>query len=1033
MKFFIRNIFFCAALMFSQNISAQFTSASSSSGGQYFFTNYTVDNGLSNNTVGCIVKDSEGYIWIGTEAGLNRFNGYDFTVYKSVAEDSTTISSNGIRNLLSDHDGNLWIGTAQGLCLYDRKKNSFRRMDICGNTETRLPMNECYDLFEDSRKNIWAGTGFGLLRYNPKEGCFQRAFVTLQLKSKNMVTSISEDSDGSLWMVNYHYVVHLNPSDSSFTEYENKFSASDKDRFQALKVFPDASDKNYLWIATWGNGLVHFHKKNGEFTSYKFQPGGSPNLDNIVFNIFRYSNSELWLCTNRGALRYDEVNRKFGSFVRDSINEKPLLNMQVQRIYRDDEGVIWIGTNGGICNIHPDKQNFLSQPLWPKPPVNSYYYDEAAEKFYAVRIYSNRVLVINDRRKNIVEEFSIPDADRLTAEPFSVVKDNSGLIWIGTTKGIYTFDESQKKFSLFEIESQLHIPDRSIYVRQILKDSDGNLWVSCYSRGLLMIEAGTKKIISYQHDEHDSTGFPLFAVTGIAEGNNKTLYACDDRCGVAVFSRSNKKIAHFNAKEKKYSMLNDAVDIAVDKSNRIWVTTRNNGLICIDENREATAYIKDDFGNIMDEQGSVVIDDSGKVWFAASNGIYSFDPSLKSFAHFTVQDGLPVRTIGEPLHRLRDGKIAYNYFRGIFYFDPSKVLGTTKPLQVHLTSLLVNGKNSSLSNFIDHVDTLALNHLENNLAFEFAANNFRNSEATLYSYMLEGNDKNWSAPSRTRTVNFSQLSPGNYWLRIRAGENSPEKKIFIQIIPAWWQTKWFRWFVIISVLAILFFGIRYYLSFRYRQRIAVLERQHEIENIRMRISRDIHDEIGSGLTKIKLMSRNLSKTKEESVMKETTAKISTASDELIQNLGEIVWTVNPANDTLENVFAFVRNYVSKLFDENPEIRLKLDFTSPEKIPHVSINPEVKRNLLLIIKEALTNIFKHAHPTEVSVEFRADNSKLELQVRDNGKGIQKEGENDFGNGLKNMRKRAESIHAEFTFESSPEKGTSISLNIPIRSA
>src|SRR6185436_4006561 len=325
---------------------------------------------------------------------------------------------------------------------------------------------------------------------------------------------------------------------------------------------------------------------------------------------------------------------------------------------------------------------------------------------------------------------------------------------------------------------------------------------------------------------------------------------------------------------------------------------------------------------------------------------------------------------------------------------------------------------------------IKLSHLENNLTFEFAATNFTDPASTLYSYMLEGADHNWTVQARTKVVNFSNLSPGNFWLRIKAGDKSPEKKIFIQIVPAWWQTTLFKWSLLLFIAVASVFVIRFFISIRYKEKIAQLERQREIEQVRTRISRDIHDEIGSGLTKIKLMSRNLSKAKEESVMKDTTSKISSASDELIKNLGEIVWTINPANDTLENIFAFVRNYVSKLFVENIEIKLNLDFPEPKKIPGgIVINPEIKRNLLLILKESLTNIFKHSQATEVIVSMNADKSKIKLNIRDNGKGVTSENQNNFGNGIINMRKRAESVNGMFSFESNGS-GTKIQLNIPL---
>jgi signal transduction histidine kinase len=391
---------------------------------------------------------------------------------------------------------------------------------------------------------------------------------------------------------------------------------------------------------------------------------------------------------------------------------------------------------------------------------------------------------------------------------------------------------------------------------------------------------------------------------------------------------------------------------------------------------------------------------------------------------------------------LSDGSISYGFSKGIYKFYPKQLIEGERPLKVHITSFNVNGKSALMSNYIDAIDTVSLKYYENNLTIGFAAVNFTNPLSTMYSYFLEGADEAWSAPSNIGVVNFSRLSPGDYKLRIRAGlsgfsSNAPEKALVIRIIPAWWQTTWFRWLVIISVITFMYFTLRFFLSLKYRQKIAKLEQQRAIENIRVGISRDIHDEIGSGLTKIKLMSRNLINARElNEDLLQTSMKISSESDELIQNLGEIVWTVNPSNDSLENIFAYLRNYLSKSFEDNPGITLNLDFTEPDSIPKdVLINPDIKRNLLLIVKESITNIFKHSGATEVSVLLHADESGnipgLKLNITDNGIGINGVKRNSTGNGINNIQKRAEAMNASVEVTTSSPGGTHIQIYIPFK--
>lgn len=1011
---------------------------------QYFFTNYTTENGLSNDNIRSIVKDNDGFLWVGTIAGLNRFNGYDFTVYKSLGSDTTTLPSNVINHLLSDRAGRLWISTFNGVCIYDKKNNRFIRVTIAFGDGRKTDLFENFFVFEDSKNNIWAGTnGFGLLKYDLKNNVFTElksavsdsGFATLT--SYKSVTSMIEDSDGTYWFMGHRQLMHYHPRENKVDIFESKLSGTGTKTFQPMKFFADPSDKNHLWLSTWGSGLVYFDKRNGACINYVFENSSSINLANIIFDLHHHDRNTLWLATNRGIAVFDTEKKNFSGFIRDSLNEKTIVNGEIYSAFEDDEGIVWFGASYGLSHINPAKQNFISHPLWVGAAVSKILVDDATGKIYGVRYYNERSLFIYDRKTNTTAVYSIPDADRLLAEPFSLFKDSRGLIWIGTTKGIYTFDEIKKQFKLLDIFTYLKIPDRSVYVSVIAEDRSGNIWFAYNGKGLMKYTYNGNVLKSFFHDSADQSSCPVVAINTITVDEHNTMYLADAYGGIAKFSVTENKFEHFSPAEKKFASLFGASNMVLNSAGQIWITTKNNGLICLDNHNEVTAFIRDDFGNLVDGQQSIVIDKTEKIWLTASNGLYRFNPFTKSFEEFTIQEGLPVRTITQPLHYLPDGSIVYHIDRRVYSFNPEDLSKKEKPLPVHFASLRVNGKTSSFSNVIDQLDTIRLSHTENNLTVEFAAINFTNPSSTVYSYFLEGNDRNWSVPGRTRVLNFSQLAPGDYRLKIRAGvndisESSPEKIIFIQIIPAWWQTTWFKWLAAIFIITVLFYSIRFLLSLRYRQKIAQLEKQREIENIRMRISRDIHDEIGSGLTKIKLMSRNLSRaSKDMETMKETSTKISSASDELIQNLSEIVWTVNPANDTLENVFAFTRNYLSKLFEENQDVKLHLDFPEPSSIPKgISINPEVKRNLLLILKEAVTNIFKHAQASEVSISLRADKEKIELNITDNGKGINNENQNGFGNGIKNMNKRAESMNAQFKVESVNEGGTAVHLLIPL---
>jgi len=1009
----------------------------------YFFSNYTSDDGLSNHNIQCIVKDRDGFIWIGTESGLNRFNGSSFETYRSLVSDSVTLPSNNLRYLFVDHTGRLWISTFQGICYYDNLKNNFRRVPFMDSKGNRSFSFESLIMFEDSQKNLWAGTnGMGLVQLDKKRMSFLKAIPDSNPRYSAIINGIIEDAGGTLWMTSYHYLFNFNPHNKKIKVFENFLDGNKTQSFQALRLLADKYDNNILWIGTWGSGLVKFDKTKSEFDSYKFLSKGSPNLQNIIQDLSHAGLNKLWLATSEGLLSFDRKKNIFADQISDSIREKPVINTKVNVIYKDDQDILWVGTMLGLCSINPSKQGFVRHPLWVKAPVRRFYYDEKAEKIYGIRYYDTRSLVIYDRKKEHTSEYKIPQADQLSAEPFAITKDINGLIWIGTTKGIYIFDETKESFRLFNIEKQTSLPDRSIFAGYVCNDSNGNIWFSCYGKGMIVIEPASYRVRTFFNDEKDSYKFPFKAIVRIVEGKNKMLYACDENGGIAILNLISGQTEYIRASDKKYEMLAVATDIAVDIKNNMWITTLNSGLICIDSSRNVTVFPRDDFGNLITGQQSILVDHEGIIWLTGDNGLYRFNSGSKSFKHFSTQEGLPAATISERMHLLRDGSIAYGFSKGIYKFYPGQLIESEKPLKVHFTSFYVNGKSALMSNYIDATDTVNLKYYENNLTLGFAAINFTNPHSTLYSYLLEGVDDNWSVPSYEGGVNFSKLSPGDYKLRIRAGltdfnARSPEKVLVIRIIPSWWQTSWFRWLVITIAVTGIYFILRFFLSIKYKQKIAKLEQQRVIENIRVGISRDIHDEIGSGLTKIKLMSRKLINARELSEnLLETSMKISSESDELIHNLGEIVWTVNPANDSLENIFAYLRNYLSKTFEDNPGIILNLDFTEPEFIPKdLLINPDIKRNILLIVKESITNIFKHSGATEVTVLLNVHESGnlsgLKLWISDNGIGINGTKNNGTGNGIRNIQKRAESINANIQVTTTSPGGTHIRLYIPFK--
>lgn len=1003
----------------------------------YFFTNYTIENGLSNMNVTGIIKDKEGFIWVATHAGLNRFDGYDFTVYKSQAGDSTSLNSNTLNELFVDHEGTLWISSFYGINSYKKSENNFiQHACITAGGESRKQF-EAFSVFEDNQNQLWATThGIGLLKYNKRDKTF------IQWTGKGNETSAKwlsgnryilkgmQDKREVYWLAERNSITRYDPLIDSLTEYK---LTSGSRSMQVLTAEPDPSYENRIWIGTWGDGLICYDKKTGKYAQYLFQKEASVNLSNIVFDIHFCDNSKIWLATNTGVIPFDINTFSFQKILEDKINEKRVINSQIQCIYRDEEAIIWFGGLSGLCNINPRKQYFISHPVWVPSHAYKFIDDTSSQKLYGISIYNNRALLIYDKKKKTNSAYPIPGADRIQAEPFSIMKDRQGLIWIGTTKGVFIFNEQINRFEPFQTPAEWLKNNESLYATEIFEDKKGQIWIADYRFGLIRYDKNNKDTQLFPINKISSSDLRIVGPNKIVQGNGDSFFILGDGNGVSKYIAEKNRFENYISDDEHYRLLTGCTDMTYDAhSSALWVTTKNNGLIRIDESGRAVAYIRDEAGNLIDEQRSIVTDNYGNIWLNANSGLYCFNTSSNKLELFTHQEGRPDNLTDQVLNKLPDGSIAYQFSAGIYSFYPDEVLNKERPLTTCLKSFHINGKPAAFSSNVNRQDTIRLNHTENNFTVEFAAINFTNPFSTLYSYKLEGVDKTWSVSSRTRTVNFSQLNPGNYVLRIRAGENSPEKVTHIIISPAWWQTSVFKLMVFFFLLTILILSTRFFFLVRLKQKIAAHEREREIERVRSRISRDLHDEIGSGLTKIKLMSRNLSKAQATADWRESSSKISSASDELIKSLGEIVWTINPANDSLKNIIAFMRNYTARLFEEKPEVSLQLEFPESERIPDpYTIHPEVKQCLLMVLKESLNNLLKHSLADEAKVELKLGVHELELMVSDNGIGIETQPEVNYGIGLISMKSRTELAGGEFSAGPSGEWNTEVHIKLPIK--
>lgn len=991
------------------------------------FTNYTSADGLSNNEVTCLIMDRQGFLWVGTLSGLNRFDGKRFIFYHSLATDSSTISGNTINDLMTDSDGTLWVATAYGVCYYIPEKNIFQRVPLQKRDHSLIYNFEAFSIHSNRRGRILVCAGYyGLFEFRPEVNRFVENRVTAQhsMGNETPVSAISllENPDGSFWLSNYSHLYFLSEAKNEWREYVNHILSNHSTvSFQALRLFRNSTNSKKLWISTWGHGLVSFDVATGEFKSHPFESGRPPNISNIVHSVHTVKPGILWATTNDGVKVFNESSESFGESILDKFNKNAVINqMMVRNIFFTADSGLWIGSAQGLAYCNLKRQNFKGQQLLASVH-QQYLYDQSSGKVFATRFYDNRALIIYKPPALEKQELALPGADEERSEPFRIKMTGDGTVWIGATKALYYYRKEWNEVRKYPLQQESINIRYPVYVNDMLEDQEGNFWVAC--RGILLKRPAGADIFTRIDSLQTKTGWKRVSdVSLLASGLKGSILMYSHELGLMVTDINNNATRMIPLIAGNGTPVTNVTGLASDSKGNIWMTTRNFGLLQLSRNEQLNAYVHDMNGHVMNDQYHLNIDKSDRPWFISGSKLMMFDVPSGRFLVYNREDGIPETNYFTYLHLLPDGRLSFNFSAGVFAFDPELVVRSGRGVPVHFYSVMINGKHSPLGLQLNAMDTLTLQHNENNLVFDFGAINFLSPSSTVYSYKLEGADQEWSVPTASGMLSFNQLRPGNYRLRIRAGsmaipEHSPEKALFIRIVPAWYQTLWFYWILGGMLLTVVYFTMRFLIGMRYRSRLVKMEHEREIDLIRSRIARDIHDEIGSGLTKIKLMSRKLLRKDIDGNLSETTCeKIMETSDEMIRGLGEIVWTINPENDSIENVVAYIRRFLSRLQDENSEILFRVDLPDPQSLPAgLTLSPDIKRQLLMILKESLTNIFKHARATVVEVSLNIEQTSLELMVKDNGRGFNSAIIHP-GNGLKNMRKRAESIGTDIDIHS-----------------
>ncbi len=759
------------------------------------FKNITIEDGLSQSTVETIYQDSKGYIWIGTNDGLDRYNGYEFKHYKHDKYDKNSIANNYIVDIIEDKNGYIWVSTIGGLSrinpdkdeiknyyskedsgnlsnsnlwqilctkdnrliastidglnVYDKNKDKFTRILY---KEGELPSQYIYSLEEDINGHIWVGTDNGLVELDKDLNIVKSYHDTI---GDSDVYNVYDDSKGNIWVCTLdNGLFKINLDDKSVENYKNNNSKSSIPSNNVRDIISDSEGK--LWIAT-DKGLCTFDYEREEFITYNKKSYQSNSLiDDEIFCLLKDSSGLIWIGTYSGISRFNP-NSNFTHFKLDPYEDNSISGNVIHGIYEDDDKTLWIGTNESGVNIingesikHLNKEN--------SNIVSDLIEDITGFKNY-IFIGTNEglsVLVKNDKTAKNYTITNYTTKDGLPSNKIrSLFIDSKGYLWIGTNKGLAILDTNNNKIiDITYILDEMGVSDK--FIRAVYEDSKGNYYIGCFLEGgLIKINPNTKEYKIYKNIENDDSSISNNSIRYI----NEDLYGnilVGTSHGINILNLSTDKFNHYTEKD---GLINNTIyGILVDKNNGIWMST--------------------------------------------NAGISKLSTEDATFKNFTITDGLQSNEFnGRACFKSKDGNMYFGGINGFNVFNSQDIELSTFEPKVIFDNFEINGTNKK------DISNIKFKSNENNIKINFFTNDYKNTKTTQYYYKLEGLENEWNMTNSNSLV-FVNLGSGDYTLKIKTitqhGVMSDESSVHFTINPPIWRSNYaiciYLILIIISIL-----------------------------------------------------------------------------------------------------------------------------------------------------------------------------------------------------------------------------------------
>ena len=965
---------------------------------QYPFIQYTPKDGLVSNRARFMFQDSKGLLYISTFGGLSIYDGSRFTNYTM----SNGLSTNLVNDIVEMGDDSLWIipNEPRIQCFVKGKIKDLHTSDGFYPSINKMMKrnNGSYYALADEGLFQYEKNHFKKIKLVDDNGTDAGGFFVTAMEIKNKVFIITDQ-----------YIQTIGgPSRLIVYDSSTNKVAINK---SLLFYFIIQSPQGDILVST-NEGIKKIDEN--ALQQNKIQLVNPPSIyrgAEKFLSTYMYFDQQqnLWLCTLQGVCKID----KFGQVNLFTTENGLPVNIQTS-VFQDKENIMWFTNEqtgiSKLTNLHFE------------------YYPQIKPGFFTSDIYTNShtdsVWFMNTSPNKILLQYGNTSKEFLLGPnslkpPFKRFAINENENYITDLFNIYQCDLSDKKKARFITRYTDTTKNHNLAFSCVMPDGHGNLITS--SENITVVLQNKKTIcypLGYLSDE--------FVITP-----DNLLWTITREKKLFQFRIHPDDPDHYLELLKIYDKELPAISprsITVDKNGNLWIGTRDNGLLCLFFDgltlrswKQVTIQdgLSDNFISYLHT------DEDNTIWACSPVGLdkIQLKDGKISIENITLSNNIYLHIV--KIQTTKQGVHWVMTESGVIKITPDKTISSDFQPKIILREI------NESKNKIDQSAGLSyFSYKKNNISFSLAVPSFIDEKQTRFSYVLEGSsNKSWSEPSDQAVINFVNLAPGKYKLKAKAmfvNHRYPDSEISYSFIihPPWWQTWWFRLGLAFCMTILLSLLIRNYYQRKYHRQRMILEKQQAVEKERTRIATDMHDDLGAGLSTIRFLSEKVKRNTFSQVTRDDIEKMQSASNELIDKMNEIIWSMNEKNDSLEDLIFYTRSYAMEYCEDNNII---CTMRLPENIPAFFVSGEIRRNVFLTVKESLHNIVKHACAKNVDIVIETAES-LDIAIKDDGIGLQENHKTSGGNGFRNMRKRIESIGGDMAIQNG--NGMTIILKVPL---